>query len=98
MSAGLHHESTHYAIRVQGRLGPRWSAWFDRMQLSEQDDGITVLACPVVDQAALQGLLQRLTDVGLTLISIAQIDPDQTGQPTTPPTTEHLSANTRYAP
>jgi hypothetical protein len=51
-----HYESRVYEIRVQGRLGPRWAAWFDGMQLAEPDDGTTVMRGAVVDQAALHGL------------------------------------------
>ena len=61
-----------YAIRVQGRLEPRWSAWFDGFALKAQPDGTTVLTGTVVDQAALHGLLQSLRDLGLPLVSVTQ--------------------------
>lgn len=66
-----------YEIRLQGRLAPRWSAWFDGMNLTPDTDGTTVLYGPVVDQAALHGLLTRLRDLGLPLISVARAEPDQ---------------------
>lgn len=66
-----------YAIRVRGHLDSRWSAWFDGMSLTTGSDGTTTIHGPVVDQAALHGLLQRLRDTGLPLISVTQLDPDQ---------------------
>jgi hypothetical protein len=65
-----------YEIRVQGHLGPRWAGWFDGLTLRNEDDGTAVLRGPVVDQAALHGLLQKLRDVGLPLVSLTQVPPD----------------------
>ena len=62
-----------YEIRVEGHLGTRWSAWFDGLDISSGGDGTTVLRGPVVDQAALHGLLQKLRDVGIPLISLVPI-------------------------
>jgi hypothetical protein len=76
------HEGRWYEIRLQGRLDARWSAWFDGMTLTT-GDGTTTLRGPVVDQAALHGLLQRLRDLGLPLISVTPVEP---GPATTPPT------------
>lgn len=69
----------HYEIRVEGHLGVRWAAWFDGMRLTLEDDGTTVIAGPVVDQAALHGLLQKLRDIGIPLVSLRQVPH---GQPT----------------
>jgi hypothetical protein len=69
---------THYEIRVAGHLAPRWSAWFDGLTVATDDDGTTAIRGPVVDQAALHGLLQKLRDVGIPLVSLTQI-------PSTPP-------------
>ena len=66
----------HYEVRVRGHLGARWAAWFDGLSLTAADDGTTVIRGPVVDQAALHGLLQKLRDVGLPLVSLAQLPPD----------------------
>ena len=66
---------TEYEIRLQGRLAPRWAAWFDGLSLTAEPDGTTALRGPVADQAALHGLLQRLRDTGLPLLSVTQIDP-----------------------
>ena len=65
-----------YEIRLQGRLDQRWSAWFDGLTLVAGADGTTTLRGPVVDQSALHGLLQRLRDLGLPLISVTQVEPD----------------------
>ncbi|MGA8245657.1 MAG: hypothetical protein WB797_02020 [Nocardioides sp.] len=64
-----------YEIRLQGRLDPRWSARFDGMTLTT-GDGHTLLRGPVVDQAALHGLLHQLRDIGLPLVSVARVEPD----------------------
>ncbi len=67
-----------YEIRVKGRLAPRWAAWFDGMTLTTEADGTTCIYGTVVDQAALHGLLAKLRDVGLPLISVTN---SETGQP-----------------
>jgi hypothetical protein len=68
----------HYEIRVAGRLDARWSAWFDGLRLIESDDGTTVIRGPIVDQAALHGLLQRLRDVGIPLVALTPVASDGT--------------------
>jgi hypothetical protein len=70
-----------YEIRVKGRLDSRWSAWFDGMSLTAERDGTTNIHGPVVDQAALHGLLHKLRDVGLPLISVTQVEPSQPAVP-----------------
>jgi hypothetical protein len=62
-----------YEIRIAGHLDSRWAAWFDGLSLTNQSDGTTILQGAVVDQAALHGLLQKVRDVGLPLISVTQI-------------------------
>jgi hypothetical protein len=59
-----------YDIRVSGRLAPRWTSSFDGMTVTANDDGTTVIHGPVADQSALHGLLRRLGDLGLTLVSV----------------------------
>jgi hypothetical protein len=70
-----------YEIRLAGHLHERWATWFDGLTLSHQTDGTTVVRGPVADQAALHGLLQRVRDLGLSLISVTQISDlgDQAG-------------------
>ncbi len=63
-----------YRIRIQGRLERRWSAWFDGMTLTRRDDGSTVLRGRVRDQAALHGLIQKVRDLGLTLLEVTYED------------------------
>jgi len=65
----------HYRIRVKGHLGPQWSEWFDWMTVTLEADGTSTLSGPIADQAALHGLLVRVRDLGLELISISQDDP-----------------------
>jgi hypothetical protein len=65
-----------YEIRVNGHLGSRWASWFDGMDLTAEDDGTTVIRGPVVDQAALHGLLQTLRDFGIPLLSLIPLPAD----------------------
>ena len=74
-----------YEIRVKGHLDSRWAAWFDGLSLTRVDDGITVIRGPIVDQAALHGVLQKVRDLGLPLVSVTQVHPDQPDVPTTQP-------------
>ncbi len=62
-----------YEIRVTGHLSSRWAAWFDGLSLTRADDGTTVIRGPIVDQAALHGVLQKLRDLGVPLISVTQL-------------------------
>jgi hypothetical protein len=61
-----------YEIRTQGRISDRWAEWFDGMSLEYEDDGTTVIRCPDLDQAALHGLLAKVRDLGLSLISVTR--------------------------
>ena len=63
-----------YEIRVTGHLNARWEAWFDGLSLTRADDGTTVIRGPIVDQAALHGVLQKLRDIGVPLISVTQLE------------------------
>ena len=63
-----------YEIRLQGRLDDRWSAWLDGLDLSRTQDGATVLRGPITDQSALHGLLAKLRDIGLPLVSVTRMD------------------------
>jgi hypothetical protein len=80
------HEAGRYEIRLEGHLDGRWSSWFDGLSLTRQDDGTTVIHGRVADQAALHGLLQKVRDIGLPLVSITCLEPDRPGVvPTTQP-------------
>jgi hypothetical protein len=74
-------EAERYEIRLRGHLETRWAAWFDGMTLSHENDGSTILSGPIVDQAALHGLLQKVRDTGVPLVSVTHIDPDQPRAP-----------------
>jgi hypothetical protein len=65
-----------YEIRLQGHLHARWTAWFDGLTVINESDGTTLLRGDVVDQAALHGLLRKLADLGLPLLSVTQVGPD----------------------
>jgi hypothetical protein len=74
----------NYEIRVTGILAQRWSAWFDGFAIdTTAGDGTTTIRGPIVDQAALHGLLQRLRDVGIPLVSLTEI-PDTTNSHVNP--------------
>jgi hypothetical protein len=62
-----------YRLRIRGHLGQAWSSWFDGLVISQQDDGTTTLTGPLVDQAALYGVLSRLRDIGVTLLAVEQL-------------------------
>lgn len=82
-STGDFHGAGRYDIRIKGHLDARWAAWFDGMTLTHEAGGSTLIHGPVVDQAALFGLLQKVRDVGLPLVSVTQVEPDQTEGSTT---------------
>jgi hypothetical protein len=65
-----------YRIRIRGHLDPAWSAWFDSLTVTQADDGTTELAGPLVDQAALFGLLARLRDLGATVLLVERLAAD----------------------
>jgi hypothetical protein len=67
--------NSRYEIRVKGILDGRWTAWFEGLQVSS-DGEETVISGPVADQAALHGLLTKVRDLGLFLISVRRLDPD----------------------
>ena len=73
-----------YEIRVSGHLGTRWAAWFEGMTLVDEDDGTTVIRGPVIDQAALHGVIQTLRDLGMTLLSLTPLAPGTPPEQPTP--------------
>ena len=62
-----------YQIRVKGHLGSQWTDWFGGLTVTLEDNGDTVLTGPVVDQAALYGLLKKVRDLGIPLVSVVRI-------------------------
>ena len=70
------HEPGRYEIRLKGHLEGRWAAWFDGLSLRLESDGTTVIHGLVADQSALHGLLQKVRDTGLPLISVLCVEPE----------------------
>jgi hypothetical protein len=67
-----------YQIRIKGHLGRQWADWFGGMTITLEDNGHTLLAGTVVDQAELHGLLKKVRDLGMPLLSVNRIEPDKT--------------------
>jgi hypothetical protein len=67
-----------YQIRLKGHLGSQWTDWFGGLTITLEEDGDTLLTGPVVDQAALHGLLKIVRDLGMPLVSVSQIQFNQT--------------------
>jgi len=68
---------TLYQIRIKGHLGCEWSGWFEGMVIKLEENGDTFLIGPIIDQAALQGFLKKVRDMGMTLVSVCPVEPDQ---------------------
>jgi hypothetical protein len=77
-------DTDRYEIRLEGQLDHKWSEWFEGFTLSNETDGTTTLTGHVIDQAALHGLLRRVSDLGATLISVNTIDTTRPVPPTDP--------------
>jgi hypothetical protein len=69
----------HVEIRVKGRIDDHWSDWFDDLTITHTDQNETVLTGPIVDQAALHGLLAKLRDLGLPIVSVNLSDEEDQG-------------------
>ena len=72
-----HDEPGLYEIRIKGHLDDKWATWFEGLAITREGNGETRLTGPVVDQAALHGLLRKVRDLGLPLLSVIQVDPNQ---------------------
>lgn len=72
-----HAEPSIYQIRVEGHLDPAWGSWFAGLVVTLEDDGHTLLTGGIVDQAALHGLLKKVRDLGMLLVSVNRIEPGQ---------------------
>ena len=76
-----HRAAGVYEIRIRGHLDNRWAGWFEGLTITLADNGETLLTGPVVDQAALHGLLRKVRDLGLPLLAVIQIDAGQANGP-----------------
>jgi hypothetical protein len=92
-STGDHDQAGLYEIRIKGHLDAKWADWFDGLTITRADNGETLLTGPVVDQAALHGVLRKVRDLGLPLVSVNQIDPKQANGPDGNLDTDHHHSN-----
>lgn len=65
-----------YQVRIKGQLDRKWVDWFGDVSITLEESGDTLLTCPVIDQAALHGLLKKVRDVGMPLLSVNRVEPD----------------------
>jgi hypothetical protein len=68
-------QPTVYQIRIKGQLDSQWTDWFEGLTITLDDNGDTLLTGPVIDQAALHGLLKKVRDLGLPLVSVSPVEP-----------------------
>jgi hypothetical protein len=79
-STAGHHKPGIYEIRIKGHLDDRWADWFEGLTVTLQDNGDTLLTGPVVDQAALHGLLKKVRDLGMPLLSVNRLEGGQASE------------------
>jgi hypothetical protein len=73
-------QPTVYKIRIKGQLDSQWTDWFEGLTITLDDNGDTLLTGPVIDQAALHGLLKKVRDLGLPLVSVCSVEPGPADQ------------------
>lgn len=96
MSNELNTKADHptvYQIRIKGHLGSQWTDWFEGLTITLEDNGDTLLTGPVVDQAALHGLLKRVRDLGMPLVSVCPLEHDEADQSNVNETHQSRSTN-----
>jgi hypothetical protein len=72
-----HNQQLCFEIRLKGHLDSQWTDWFGGLSITLEEDGTTLLTGPVIDQAALHGLLKKIRDLGMPLVSVSPLEPDQ---------------------
>jgi len=82
MSDTQNEKAMIYQIRIEGQLGPQWSDWFEGLSITQEEDGTTLLTGPVADQSALHGLLKKVRDLGMPLVSVNRMETDGCSNPT----------------
>jgi hypothetical protein len=80
-STGKRHEAGQYEIRLRGHLDSRRATWFDGLSLTSESDGTTTIHGLVADQAALHGVLQKIRDLALPLVSVIRVEANQNNHP-----------------
>ncbi len=93
-----HHEPGRYEIRLKGHLDARWAWRFEGLTITREDNGETLITGPVVDQAALHGLLRNVRDLGLPLVSVMHVEPGQAAGPDVDADTDHHRSNKETHP
>ena len=78
-SLNLDQVTAIYEIRIRGHLGHQWTDWFEGLSITLEENGDTLLTGPVADQAALHGLLRKVRDLGIPLISVSRVGAGQAG-------------------
>jgi hypothetical protein len=73
-------EKANYQITVEGLLDTQWSDWFEGWTVNPQEDGTTILTSPLIDQAALHGVLKKVRDLGMPLVSVSPLEHGQADQ------------------
>jgi hypothetical protein len=91
-------EPRTYEIRIKGHLDDKWADWFEGLTLTRADNGETLLRGSVVDQAALHGVLKKVRDLSLPLVSVIQVDPNQANGPDENVDTDHNRSNKEANP
>lgn len=81
MSNNQKEEAIIYQIRIEGQLGQQWIDWFDGLSINPGDNGTTLLTGPVIDQSALHGLLKKVRDLGMPLVSVNRMETDGSSNP-----------------
>lgn len=97
-STADHHEPGRYEIRIKGHLDDRWADWFEGLTITREGNGETLLRGPLVDQAALHGVLRKVRDLGLSLLSVNTAVPKQATRLDADVDTDHTCSNKEAHP